>query len=248
MELRRYFDLIRRRIALVIVAVIIGGVAGFVTTSRAPVYSATSTIYVGSLDLAANQQQLSLQAGLNEVVATFASMIPSPVIAQRALLKTHLHRGAGAVAASTTAVVVPGTDLIDVTVADAHPDDAIRLANGVANAFVSQISRYQSSTPASAISTSPGAVPNEPAYVFQDATAASLSSNGLTRKVLIGGAFGLVISILLIFLLDYLDITIKSPEELERRVGLPVLGIVPLFATLQLGSLPRGARGGSQRG
>src|SRR5581483_9519908 len=163
MELRRYFDLIRRRIALVIVAVIIGGVAGFVTTSRAPVYSATSTIYVGSLDLAANQQQLSLQAGWNEVVATFASMIPSPVIAQRALLKTHLHRGAGAVAASTTAVVVPGTDLIDVTVADAHPDDAIRLANGVANAFVSQISRYQSSTPASAISTSPGAVPNEPA-------------------------------------------------------------------------------------
>jgi capsular polysaccharide biosynthesis protein len=33
-------------------------------------------------------------------------------------------------------------------------------------------------------------------------------------------------------LLDYVDITIKSPEELERRVGLPVLGVIPRFGAL----------------
>ena len=57
----------------------------------------------------------------------------------------------------------------------------------------------------------------------------------MTKKVLLGALVGLVVSILLVFLLDYLDITIKSPEELERRVGLPVLGIVPRFETLPLG-------------
>jgi capsular polysaccharide biosynthesis protein len=235
MELRRYFDLIRRRMALVVIAIIVGGVAGYFTTSRTPVYSATATIYVGSLDLAANQQQLNLQAGLNEVVATFASMIPSPVIAQHALNKNHIHRSAGEVAASTTAVVAPGTDLISVTVTDSNSENAKVLTNGVANAFVSQIAHYQSSaTPGS--TAPPGSVPNEPAYVFQEATKSTLASNGAVRKVLIGVILGLVISIVLVFLLDYLDITIKSPEELERRLGLPVLGVVPLFGTLQVGA------------
>jgi capsular polysaccharide biosynthesis protein len=232
--------------ALVIAAVIVGGLAGFLFTSRTPSYTATATIYVGSTNLAADQAQLSLQSGLNEVVATFASMIPSPVIAQRALDKTHIDRGAGAVAASTTATVVYGTDLIDVAVADTKPDDAIRLANGVSNAFVSQISHYQtpsSSSGTAATSAAPGSVPNEPAYVFQDATAAVRSSNGVQRKILLGAVLGLVIAILLIFLLDYIDVTIKSPEELERRIGLPVLGIVPLFGTLRLGAGSRGRAG-----
>jgi capsular polysaccharide biosynthesis protein len=245
MELRRYFNLIRRRLALVIVAVIVGGVAGFVSTSRTPVYTATATIYVGSLNLGVNQSQLYAEAGLNQVVATFAQMIPSPVIAQKALNKTHLNGEAGAVAASTTATVVPGTNLIDVSVSDSNSRDAIRLANGVSNAFVSQIANYQSG--GGTVATSQGAVPNEPAYVFQNATAASKASTGVTKKVLLGALLGLVVSILLILLLDYLDITIKSPEELERRVGLPVLGIVPRFETLPLGMsrtpLSRGASG-----
>jgi capsular polysaccharide biosynthesis protein len=244
MELRRYFNLIRRRLALVIVAAIVGGVVGFVTTSRTPIYTATATIYVGNLDLGQEQVGLALEAGLNEVVATFAQMIPSPVIAQKAIAKTHTDRFAGEVAASTSAVVVTGTNLIDVSVKDADPADAVRLANGVSNAFVSQISKYQSpgaagttgTTSTTGASTSLGAVPNEPAYVFQEASSASKSSSGVQKKVLLGAIFGLVIAAMLVLLLDYLDVSIKGPEELERRVGLPVLGIVPRFGTLQLGN------------
>jgi capsular polysaccharide biosynthesis protein len=165
-------------------------------------------------------------------------MIPSPVIAQRALEKDHLDRQAGAVAANTVATVDPGTDLIDVTVSDADPSDAKTLANGVATAFVSQITHYQSSGTTGG--TQLGSVPNEPAYVFQEATSASVAPNGVVRKTLIGALFGLIIAILLTFLLDYLDLTIKSPEELEERLGLQVLGVVPLFGTLQLGSRSTG--------
>lgn len=236
MELRRYLDLIRRRVALIIVAVIVGGVAGFISTSRTPIYTASATIYVGSEGFSgADAAQLELETGLNEVVATFAQMIPSPVIAQKALDKIHLDRSAGAVAASTSATVVTDTNLITVQVSDPNAEDAVRLTNGVANAFVSQIGAYQS-TGTSSKTPSQGAVPNEPAYVFADASYAARSSNGTDKNIALGAVFGLVISILLVFLLDYLDVTIKSPEELERRVGLPVLGIVPRFETLSLSS------------
>jgi capsular polysaccharide biosynthesis protein len=110
----------------------------------------------------------------------------------------------------------------------------------VAKAFVAQISQYQGPTSVA----KEGAVPNEPAYVFQTAISASPISSGLTKKVLLGAVFGLVISILFILLMDYLDVTIRSPEELERRVGLPVLGIIPLLSSLErsdgsTASLPR---------
>jgi capsular polysaccharide biosynthesis protein len=237
MELRRYLRLIRQRLALVIVAIIVGVVIGYATTSRTPVYTATGEIYVGSLDLGQDTAQLYAQAGFNEVVATFADMIPSPVIAQKALDKTHIHLYAGQLAASTTATVVSGTNLIDVSVTDTKANDAIRLANGVTKAFVAQIAAYQSST---ASTSAQGQVPNEPAYVFQSATAAVQTSSGLSKKVLLGALFGLVVSVLLILLLDYLDLTIKSPEELERRVDLPVLGIIPRFGALQLDSSQTG--------
>jgi capsular polysaccharide biosynthesis protein len=233
MELRRYFDLIRRRMAMVIVAVIVGATIGYITTSRTPSYTATATIYVGSLNLGADQVELYAEVGLNEVVATFASMIPSAVIAQKAISKTHINRYPGEVAASTSATVVPGTNLIEVSVSDRSPSDAVRLANGVSEAFVNQISQYQATGTATQ-----GQVPNEPAYVFQQANIATALSLGLTKKVALGAIFGLVVSVLLILLLDYLDITIKSPEELERRVGLPVLGIIPLFSSIQLDNSP----------
>jgi capsular polysaccharide biosynthesis protein len=242
MELRRYFNLIRRRVILVILAIIIGGLAGFISTSRTPIYTATAVVYVGSTDITGGGSvDLYAESGLNEVVATFAQMIPSPVIAQKALEKIHLDRGAGEVAASTTTTVVTGTNLIDVSVADTNASDAVKLANGVSNAFVSQIKLYQAT--GSSATAGQGAVPNEPAYVFQNATQASVGSSGLTKKVALGAVFGLVIAILLILLLDYLDITIKSAEELERRVGLPVLGIVPRFSTLQLIQRPSSVRG-----
>jgi capsular polysaccharide biosynthesis protein len=172
---------------------------------------------------------------LNEVVTSFAAMIPSPVIAQKAIDSSGVSRYAGEVAGSTVATVVTGTSLISVSVTDANPADAIRLTNAVAKSFVSQVSKFQTGTNNT---PKPGAVPTEPAYVFQTATAALVNGTGLTKRVVLGLVFGLAVAIFLIFLLDYLDVTVKSPEELERRVGLPVLGVIPAFGALPLDASP----------
>jgi capsular polysaccharide biosynthesis protein len=244
MELRRYLRLIRQRLLLVVVAIIAGGGIGYAATSRTPAYTATAILFVGSTNLGPDQDQLLFEGDLNEIVATYAVMIPEPVIAQRAIDETHIDRFAGEVASETTALAETGTQLIDVSVTDADANDAVELANAISRAFVSQITDYS----AGQTSTSEGALPNEPAHVYQEATEAVPTSSGLTKRVILGFVFGLIVSIFLILLLDYLDITIKSPDELERRVGLPVLGIIPLFDSLKLDSSPvlssRRIRGG----
>jgi capsular polysaccharide biosynthesis protein len=40
---------------------------------------------------------------------------------------------------------------------------------------------------------------------------------------------GLVLAFALAFGLEYLDTTVKTPDDVERYLGLPVIGLVPAF-------------------
>ncbi|MES2785443.1 MAG: polysaccharide biosynthesis tyrosine autokinase [Pseudomonadota bacterium] len=50
----------------------------------------------------------------------------------------------------------------------------------------------------------------------------------MRQNVLIGLAIGLVIGLCLVFALEYLDDSIKMPDEVERALGVPLMGIVPM--------------------
>jgi capsular polysaccharide biosynthesis protein len=222
-ELRRYLHLIRQRWLLILVTTLVGASVGYATTSRTALYRSSATIYVGSRQVTTDPQNLYGTAGLNQIVSTFALMIPNQVIAQKAVAATHVDRAADQVAAETKATVITGTNLISVSVTDPDPVVAQSLTDGVATAFTNQVQTYEPGTTAA-----PGTLPAEPAYVFQRAYLPTVPlSTGLKKKVIEGGLAGLVISIFVVFLLDYLDISVKSPEDLERRVDLPVLGIIP---------------------
>lgn len=49
----------------------------------------------------------------------------------------------------------------------------------------------------------------------------------MTRNAALGLLAGLMIGVLLAFLLEHLDDTIKTPDDLERNLRLPVLGVIP---------------------
>jgi capsular polysaccharide biosynthesis protein len=48
-----------------------------------------------------------------------------------------------------------------------------------------------------------------------------------SRNVAVAGMLGLLVSVALVFLLEYLDSTVKTPEDVERLVGLSTLGVIP---------------------
>ncbi len=70
--------------------------------------------------------------------------------------------------------------------------------------------------------------------VFQQATRPTSPLPTATRtNVALGGLIGLAAGVALVALINYLDISVKGPEDAERAAGLPVLGTIP--------ALPRGA-------
>ena len=68
------------------------------------------------------------------------------------------------------------------------------------------------------------------AWVVEKAEVPKNPTSPNTRKnILLGLIAGLIGGVGLAFFVDYLDNTIKSPEEIESRFGLPVLGMVELL-------------------
>jgi capsular polysaccharide biosynthesis protein len=47
-------------------------------------------------------------------------------------------------------------------------------------------------------------------------------------NMLIAFFIGLMVSVGIVFLLEYLDNTVKTQEDVEKLIGIPVIGIIPM--------------------
>lgn len=225
MELRRYFTVLRRRWALLVACALAGLIASYLTTPSGALYQASTMIYVGNRQFGDGSLSEDRSAGVERVARTFAVMLASEPIAREAIERTSVPASSRSVAARTFAAVVPNTSLIRVVFLDSDPVVAQVLANALSDALVEKVQDFEPG-----IGTE-GSVPVLPAYVFARAELPLVpQSNGGLARLLTGGFFGLVVAAGLAFLIDYLDITPGSAEDLERHLGLPVLGAIPAIS------------------
>ncbi len=215
---------------LVILTVVAGVAGGYLATNNTPIYQAQTSIYVGSRQAAPNSSTDIIQ--LDRIIATYAAMVKSGPVAQGAILASHAPRSPGQVVGETTSVVTPNTNLIAITVSDSDAAVAQSLANGVAVSFIAQVQSL-----AAAQGTSPTSTPS--VSVFQQASLPGVPlPTSLKRNVALGGLFGLIVSVGVVLLVDYLDISIKSADDLEDHSDLPVLGTIPLGRPGSAGPIP----------
>jgi len=222
MEVRRYLAMVRRRLLLAAVIVAAAVAAGWLITPQATSYTATATLYVGtqSIDTAPGSVDLSGDRvqGFDRLIATFTEMLRSRESAQGALDATGVDRTNDEVRGSTGAAQVPNTNLLKVSVTDADPAVAQELANALANTFVDQIADVEAVDSAS-----------EPIVrVFETAERPTVANpTSLFRNVMLAAIIGIVAAGVLIALLEHLDLSLRSSDDVERHLELPVLGTIP---------------------
>ncbi|MGH9186391.1 MAG: YveK family protein [Acidimicrobiales bacterium] len=240
MEFYRYLTIIRRRWLLVIITVAAAVFAGWAITPRDSQYTATSTIYVGNriIDFQGAGLSVDRALALDRLLGTFSLMIDAKPVATEAINRTGVDRNPEEVVDATTVAPPFGTQLLNIRVTDRDPRVARDLANGLADAFRDQVEEYEGGDIDSETGTSgEGDLPSGlPAYVYERATLPTAPQpSDLLHNILLGGLFGLVASILLAFTLEYLDLTVRSASDAERRLDLPVLGVVPSVRREMLG-------------
>jgi len=221
-ELRYYLGLLRRWWWLLLLAIVVfAGPAYYLTSLQPNEYRASTTIFVNQT--AAAGQVTYSDALLNQqLVKTYSRMAEQQVVLEEVTQKLPIPYTASELAAMVSAQPIRDTQLFEVSVTGRNPIMITDIANVTAETFIEQQRANLPGEQSSALSVAqPALEPSTP-----------IAPNP-GRNAILAGILGLLLAGGLVMLLEYLDDTIKTPENLQATTGLATLGGVPRLAGKQ---------------
>lgn len=135
-ELRQYIAIILKRWWVILLALIVAVALGYGYTQRQPrIYEATASILVGQSIQATDVNRTQIQVS-EQLAETYAALARREPVLQGAVEELGLDYNWQNLRGRVSANIVPGTQLVEVTVAASTPEEAGIIANEVARQLV----------------------------------------------------------------------------------------------------------------
>lgn len=233
MELREYLEIIKKRLIFIIVFTFIttagAGVISFFVLPE--IYQAGTTLYAGKLvDAKEAMVYTELLAG-QILVKDYREIAKSRTIAQE--VKARLSRedtnnpelqkvlkGSDAAFSGMIAVDLKNdTRIIEIKVQHTSPEICAIVANKIAEVFQERAMQLMKVENVQIVDKAE--IPDKPVEPNKK------------MNVAIGFVLGLMGSLGIVFLIEYLDNTIKTPEDVAKYTELTVIGAIPKYELLQ---------------
>jgi capsular polysaccharide biosynthesis protein len=215
-SLKELFLTLKKRLSLIIIIAAIatatsGIVSYFLLT---PVYQTSTQILVNQ---SKSDQQVynpgEVQTNL-QLINTYNVIIKSPAILDKVIEQEKLDMSAGVLNELITVGSEQDSQVVNITVQNEDPQMAADIANAIAKTFQTEISNIMNVDNVTIltqaqIGENPSPIKPQPAL-------------NMAIALVVGLMAGLGIA----FLLEYLDNTIKTEQDIENQLGLPVLGAI----------------------
>ncbi len=221
-ELRQYWDVLRKRwmivVVITLIATLTSGVISYFVIK--PVYQASTTLIVGKKasesGQAANQMLDNNVLLANQQLAkTYATIAQSRTVEQNVLKDLNLPLTVEGLDSLISVTPVKTTEILEIQVTNQNPELAASIANTMAQEFSKAVIEIKKVDSVSIVDTA--VIPDKPIKPKK------------TLNVLIAFFVGIMASVGLVFLLEYLDNTVKTSSDVEKLLGIPVLGIIPNY-------------------
>lgn len=222
-NIKELFSLTLKRWWLILLFMILFGSISAIWTQYyvTPIYQAYTTVYVGKN---ADEQGLSttdLYIGAT-LVLDYSEIAKSRLVASAVANELGLNMSPAALSSKISVSQKPETRVIQISVRDPNPELAMMIANKEAEVFMQKVAEIMQIENVQIIDTAE--LPLFPV------------SPNKQLNILIAVALGFVASVGIIILKEFLDDTVKTPEDIKRCVDLPVLGAIPAFQTKKRGA------------
>lgn len=219
-SLREYFLILQKRfwiiVLITVLSVATSGIISFYFLE--PEYQTFTTLMVGrpkdyqNYDDKLDYNELMLN---QKLVSTYGELIKSRMVSDEVIKNMGLDLTFKEFIEKINVNLVKDTEIIRIEVVDKDPKLAAAIANETAEVFMKNVKAVMKV---------------ENIQVIDKAQVSEMPIK--PRKMLniaIAGVLGIMASIFLVFLLEYIDNTIKTPEDVERYLELPVIGTIPKF-------------------
>ena len=214
-DLREIFEMLKKRwlmiVSITLVAATLSGVISFFVLT--PQYETSTTLIVSYRpDQSSLMTYTELQMS-QKLVATYSQIVKSDRIAEAVIDKLDLDLTAAQLNSKVSVSQLGDTEILKITVKDEDPELAALIANTESEVFQKEINEMMEVDNVSTIDVAK--VPESP-----------VSPNKL-MNIAIVTVLGMTVSVGLVFVLEFLDRTYKTPTDIERHLELTVLGAIP---------------------
>jgi capsular exopolysaccharide synthesis family protein len=233
LDLRGYLKVLARRWPTVLICLLLGiGVAETATAVSTPVYEARTQLFVATRTGADTSELNQGQTFSQARVQSYAAIVATREVTQPVIRELRLRYTPEELASRITAEAPLNTVLINITVRDTAPARAARIADAVAERFVTVVEELETPRPAFAYRDEFGRYTDPVSPVSLGVTQqAGVPMSPVFPNRLLDLAAGLLGGLLLaagiVALREALDTTIKTSDALGEITSLPVLGSIP---------------------
>lgn len=218
-SLTELFLILRKRIQIIILITIISIVTSAIVSFFIldPQYQTFTTLMVGKpKDYQSYNDRLDYNEVLlnQKLVSTYGELVKTRAVADEVIRNLNLDISYETFKDKVNVNLVKDTEIIRLEVIDEDPELAVEIANETAEVFMKKVRNIMRVENIQVIDEAQ--IPDKPVKPKP------------MLNMAIAGVLGLMIGVFITFLLEFLDNTIKTPDDVKRHLELPVLGTIPM--------------------
>ncbi|MFJ5768854.1 YveK family protein [Psychrobacillus sp. NPDC093180] len=223
-SLQDLFKTLKKRLLLIIlttiIAITVSGVVSFLYLT--PIYQSSTQILVNQerVDISTLNSQ-DIQTNL-QLINTYNVIIKSPAILSKVIEQLDLNTTPAALTGQITVTNQQNSQVVNITVQDANPSIAVDIANTTATVFQDEIKKLMKVDNVSILT--PAVLGENPSPVKPDPM----------LNMAIAAVVGLMLGVGIAFLLEYLDTTMKTEQDVEEILNLPILGLISTISDKEI--------------
>ncbi len=215
-DLKELFDFIKSKIYILILAIIVVVIGGCIYSFKIkiPTYKSSATIILASGENT-NSTEIQNDIALNQkLVSTYSEIVRSRKVLSAVITNMNLDYSYEELCNKVSVQAVENTEIITISVVDKNAMKAQQITNNISTEFASEVTEIYNVKNVKILDyANYSRKPNNVNYVKE-----------IIIYILSGGILGLAI----LFIIFYFDNTVKTDEQVENRLSLPILGRIPL--------------------
>lgn len=215
-DLAELFDYFFRRAYIIIITALVFLVGGLTYTVflKEPLYKSDVNVIIVNKNSQSSSSLQSEIAANQKLAATYRELVTSRSVLNDVIKDLDLTYTITELQKMITVQNVNETEIIKITVSSSKPKEAKEIANVVAIKFQDEVKDIYNLENVSIVDKA--VLAKEPYNI------------NVVKESIIYIALGVVLSCGVIFVIYYFDNTIKSIDQVEKRLGIPVIGTVPM--------------------
>ncbi len=224
LDLLELVHIVLKRKWIIVATTIFATVVSILLTMFAitPMYESNTTLMVNSSkgssigDLATGFDLGSINLS-QKLVVTYSEIVKSRIVLESVIDRMSLDMTYGGLLRSITSSPVGSTEILKISVKNTDPEQAAKIANTISDVFIKEVMRILKVDNVEII---------DKAIPIDNPINIKLKLNGAIAFIL-----GIMAGVFIILILEMLDRTIKTADDIEKHLGLPVIGSIVEFSS-----------------